>query len=200
METEKLIKLMKEFSNSNLSSLSYKEGNIHIKLKNKKVGVNGSNNKETSSLHVDVDNKDINQAINKESFNEKSLEAQYKVANMDEQTDEKETQVSKIATTEIESKKHTIKSPTVGTFYSSSSPESDPFIQVGDVIKKGQVIGIVEAMKVMNEIESPIDAIVEETPVKDEEMVEFGQALVVLTPLAMVPGTEKGTEKRSNNA
>ena len=55
-------------------------------------------------------------------------------------------------------------------------------------------------MKVMNEIESPIDAIVEETPVKDEEMVEFGQALVVLTPLAMVPGTEKGTEKRSNNA
>ncbi len=200
METEKLIKLMKEFSNSNLSSLSYKEGNIHIKLKNKKVGVNGSNNKETSSLHVDVDNKDINQAINKESFNEKSLEAQYKVANTDEQTDEKETQVSKIATTEIESKKHTIKSPTVGTFYSSSSPESDPFIQVGDVIKKGQVIGIVEAMKVMNEIESPIDAIVEETPVKDEEMVEFGQALVVLTPLAMVPGTEKGTEKRSNNA
>lgn len=70
-----------------------------------------------------------------------------------------------------------ITSPLVGTFYNSPSPEAGPFVSVGDTVKKGQVIGIVEAMKLMNEIESEFDGIVEDILVENEMMVEYGQPL-----------------------
>ena len=68
-------------------------------------------------------------------------------------------------------------SPLVGTFYSSSSPEAESFVKVGDTVKKGQVLGIVEAMKLMNEIESEYDGVVEEIMVGNEDVVEYGQPL-----------------------
>ena len=68
-------------------------------------------------------------------------------------------------------------SPLVGTLYSSSSPEAESFVKVGDTVKKGQVLGIVEAMKLMNEIESEYDGVVEEVMVGNEEVVEYGQPL-----------------------
>lgn len=70
-----------------------------------------------------------------------------------------------------------IASPLVGTFYYSASPESDPFVRVGDPVKKGQVLGIIEAMKLMNEIESEFDGVVEAILVNNEDVVEFGQPL-----------------------
>lgn len=70
-----------------------------------------------------------------------------------------------------------IVSPLVGTFYSASSPGAEPFVKVGDDIKKGQVVGIVEAMKLMNEIESEFDGVIEEILIGDEEVVEYGQPL-----------------------
>lgn len=70
-----------------------------------------------------------------------------------------------------------IKSPMVGTFYSKSSPTANPFVKVGDKVKKGQVLCILEAMKLMNEIESEYDGEIVEVCVKDDEMVEFGQIL-----------------------
>ena len=82
-----------------------------------------------------------------------------------------------------DSNKLTITSPMVGTFYAAKSESSDPYITVGDVIKKGQIIGIVEAMKLMNEIESAYDGVVEAILVKNKDMVEYGQALVSIRPL-----------------
>lgn len=73
-----------------------------------------------------------------------------------------------------------VKSPLVGTFYRASSPDSEPFVKVGDTVKKGQVLAIVEAMKLMNEIESEFDGTVKEILVENEQMVEYGQALFVL--------------------
>lgn len=73
-----------------------------------------------------------------------------------------------------------VKSPLVGTFYQSASPESEPFVKEGDTVKKGQVLGIVEAMKLMNEIESEYDGTVKEILVKNEQMVEFGQPMFVI--------------------
>lgn len=70
-----------------------------------------------------------------------------------------------------------IKSPLVGTFYAAPSPGAEPYVRVGDHVKKGQVVGIVEAMKLMNEIESEVDGVVEEILVKDEDVVEYGQSL-----------------------
>lgn len=72
----------------------------------------------------------------------------------------------------------TVTSPLVGTFYSAPSPDAAPYISVGDTVKKGQVIGIVEAMKLMNEIESEHDGVVTEIMVNNSDMVEYGQVLV----------------------
>lgn len=73
-----------------------------------------------------------------------------------------------------------ISCPLVGTFYASPSPEAECFVKVGDHVKKGQVVGIVEAMKLMNEIESEYDGVVEEILVNNEDTVEYGQPLFVI--------------------
>lgn len=71
-----------------------------------------------------------------------------------------------------------IVSPLVGTFYAARAEGEEPFIKVGDTIKKGQTIGIVEAMKLMNEISATCDGIVEEILVENEALVEYGQIIV----------------------
>lgn len=70
-----------------------------------------------------------------------------------------------------------VKSPIVGTFYSAAGPEQPDFVKVGDVVKKGQTLCIIEAMKLMNEIESDFDGEVAEIYVQNEQMVEYGQPL-----------------------
>lgn len=76
-----------------------------------------------------------------------------------------------------------ITSPMVGTFYAAKGEGAEPYISVGDRVAKGQIIGIVEAMKLMNEIDSPYDGIVEEILVKNQDMVGFEQKLVRVRPL-----------------
>ena len=76
-----------------------------------------------------------------------------------------------------------IKSPMVGTFYRASSPEAAPFVQAGQIVEVGQVVCIVEAMKLMNEIKSEIRGKVVEVVVENAEPVEFGQTLFVVEPL-----------------
>ena len=76
-----------------------------------------------------------------------------------------------------EEKYKIIKSPMVGTFYSKPSPNKETFVKTGDIVKKGQVICIVEAMKLMNEIESEFDGEIAEICVKDGDIVEYGQPL-----------------------
>lgn len=74
----------------------------------------------------------------------------------------------------------TINSPMVGTFYASSAPDKPSYVKVGDKVKKGQVVCIVEAMKLMNEIESEIDGEIVEILVNNEDMVEYGQPMFVI--------------------
>ena len=75
-----------------------------------------------------------------------------------------------------------VESPIVGTFYRKSSPDADSFVEVGSKVKKGDTLCIVEAMKLMNEIESPIDGIVEEILIEDSQVVEFGENLFSINP------------------
>lgn len=70
-----------------------------------------------------------------------------------------------------------IKSPVIGTFYESPSPQAKPFVSIGDKITKGQVVGIVEAMKMMNEVVSEYDGVVEEILVENEQIIEYDQPL-----------------------
>lgn len=70
-----------------------------------------------------------------------------------------------------------VKSPMVGTFYSKSSPDAKAYVEVGSKVKKGDILCIVEAMKLMNEIESEVDGEIAEVCVKDGEMVDYGKPL-----------------------
>lgn len=70
-----------------------------------------------------------------------------------------------------------VKSPMVGTFYLKPSPDKEDFVKVGDTVKKGQVLCIIEAMKLMNEIESEYDGQIVEICTKNEEMVDYGKPL-----------------------
>lgn len=70
-----------------------------------------------------------------------------------------------------------VKSPMVGTFYIKPNPSANPYVEVGKKVKKGDVLCIIEAMKLMNEIESEVDGEVAEIFIKDGEAVEYGKAL-----------------------
>jgi acetyl-CoA carboxylase biotin carboxyl carrier protein len=77
----------------------------------------------------------------------------------------------------------TVTSPIVGTFYRSPSPDAQPFVDTGQKIKKGQVLCIIEAMKLMNEIESEVDGVVVKGLVDNGQPVEYGEPLFLIEPL-----------------
>ncbi len=88
-------------------------------------------------------------------------------------TEKKEEEKAVVATENYKE----VKSPMVGTFYSSPSPKDEPYVKVGDKVKKGDVLCVIEAMKLMNEIESEYDGEIVEICVKNEDMVEYGTTL-----------------------
>lgn len=89
-----------------------------------------------------------------------------------------------IASTEVSSEEnqpgknyHVVSSPMVGTFYRAPSPGAKPYVQVGDTVKKGQVCCIVEAMKIMNEIQVDVEGVVAQVHAENEQPVEYGEPL-----------------------
>lgn len=77
-----------------------------------------------------------------------------------------------------------VSSPMVGTFYSRPAADADAYVQVGDIVKKGQVLCIIEAMKIMNEIESDASGRVVQICLEDSQMVEYGEVIFRIDPLA----------------
>lgn len=75
-----------------------------------------------------------------------------------------------------------VKSPMVGTFYRAPAPEAPPYVEVGSQVAKGQTVGILEAMKLMNELESEVEGVVREILVENAEPVEYGQVLFRIEP------------------
>ena len=91
--------------------------------------------------------------------------------------------VERPAAAEIESASGvTIEAPMVGTFYRASSPTADPYVSEGDLVKEGQILCIIEAMKLMNEIESKVAGRVVKIFVENAHPVEFGQSLFLIDP------------------
>ncbi|MEJ2182051.1 MAG: acetyl-CoA carboxylase biotin carboxyl carrier protein [Nitrospirota bacterium] len=76
----------------------------------------------------------------------------------------------------------TVSAPLVGTFYRAPSPEASPFVEVGDKVRKGQVVCIIEAMKLMNEIESEVDGVIVSRLVENAQAVEYGEPLFLIEP------------------
>ncbi|MCF7824203.1 MAG: acetyl-CoA carboxylase biotin carboxyl carrier protein [Candidatus Marinimicrobia bacterium] len=75
-----------------------------------------------------------------------------------------------------------VKSPMVGTFYRSPSPDVDPFVKVGDHVKKGDTLCIIEAMKIMNEVEAEVSGVVLDIKMDNAQPVEYGQTLFLIEP------------------
>ena len=152
MEYEKIKQLMDDMGNSKITSLDieFPDG-IKIKMEKK------------NETQVIVSNKD-------------------NIIPLSEQTAIKES--SPVIVEETESPVTTqgsqgeiVKSPMIGTFYSKPSPTSNPYVEIGTQVKKGDVLCIIEAMKLMNEIETECDGKVAEILVKDGEAVDYGKPL-----------------------
>lgn len=152
MEFEKILELIHAVSDSNLTKFHLADGEWQLDMEtNKQQQVKTVVVKESDSVQIAA------APVNEIAFT-------------DEAQEDKEEKVTG----------NVVKSPLVGTFYRASSPDSEPFVKVGDTVKRGQVLAIVEAMKLMNEIESEFDGTVKEILVENEQMVEYGQALFVI--------------------
>ena len=150
MEFENLLILIKTVSDSELTDFAYEENGTSIHLKKKKETVVVAGNQPDVPIAGLA-------AASPATVNAETVQA---------------------ASSEPEGM--IVKSPLVGTFYASAGPEEAPFVSVGDMVKKGQVLGIVEAMKLMNEIESEADGVVKAIYVENEQMVEYGQSLFLI--------------------
>lgn len=151
MEFENLLTLIKTVSDSELTDFAYEENGTSIHLKKKKETVVVAGNQ----LDVPIAGLAVAQAAaSSATVNAETVQA---------------------ASSEPEGM--IVKSPLVGTFYAAPSEDADPFVSVGDQVKKGQTLAIVEAMKLMNEIESDFDGKVAEIYVQNGQAVEYGQPL-----------------------
>lgn len=129
---------------------------------------------KTSIQRVDIETKDGKVSISKGANQERSYD---EVESM-EIKPEKQMENVEEKITEAEEDVCVVRSPIVGVFYESPSPGAKPFVKAGDNVEKGQTLCIIEAMKIMNEIESEFSGEVVEIMVKNEEPVEYGQPLM----------------------
>lgn len=146
---------------------------------------------KTSIEKVEIEKSDIKIMITKKVINESNNV----VSKLTENTEVKNIESKVVETgnednkTEIGSREYSksvvndedtyiVKSPIVGTFYEAASPDSPAFVKVGDIVEKGQTLCIIEAMKIMNEIECEVTGEIIEIFASDEDIVEYGQPLM----------------------
>ena len=150
MEYKEIKQLMEDMENSSLSSLD-------ISLPDgTKISIQNENNEETKNYTVQ---------------SSKTVKI--------ENNEKEEQKIFESKTSNNENKK-IVKAPMVGTFYLKPSPTSEAYVEIGKTVKKGDTLCIIEAMKLMNEIESEFDGKIIEICVKDGEAVEYGKPLFVI--------------------
>ena len=152
MDYQQMLELVKEVSKAGLTNFEYTEGNIRIAM---------SCPQPEEKIVVPASNLVLQEAAGAG-------------ANTVETAAPAQQEPEQIAE---EKGGNVVKSPLVGTFYAAPSEDAQPFVKVGDTVKKGQTLAIVEAMKLMNEIESEFDGVVTEILVENEDNVEYGQPL-----------------------
>ena len=151
MEFENLLTLIKTVSESELTSFTMKDGDLKISMgKEKQVVVEQTGMQVMPAVAGNADTVSAGSG----SFNGKQEQQE-----------------------ECQPEGKTVK---VGTFYAASAPDAEAFVSVGDTVKKGQTLGIIEAMKLMNEIESEYDGVVKEILIENGQMAEYGQPLFVI--------------------
>ena len=102
------------------------------------------------------------------------------VVTKEQNIEKKEQLETKKEPISLPTKEEWIKSPLVGTFYASSTPNGKPYVAVGDRVKKGQVVCIIEAMKIMNEITSPKSGVIKSIDVNNKDVISYDQVLMTI--------------------
>lgn len=150
MEFENILTLIKTVSDSELTNFKYEENGVKLSLSKRQNQVVSSVTYEPSVINETA----------------KATPVPQKTESIVEKQDALEDLSGNI-----------IKSPLVGTFYTAPSEDADAYVKVGDKVKKGQTLAIIEAMKLMNEIESEFDGNISEVYVENGQAVEYGQPL-----------------------
>lgn len=150
MEFENILTLIKTVSDSELTNFKYEENGVKLSL-----------------------SKRQNQVVSSVTYEPSVINETAKAALVPQKTEsivEKQDALEDLSG-------NIIKSPLVGTFYTAPSEDADAYVKVGDKVKKGQTLAIIEAMKLMNEIESEFDGNISEVYVENGQAVEYGQPL-----------------------
>ncbi len=166
MKVEQVLQLIEAVSASTLTEFKYEEGGVKLSLKktgDKIVQVQGPAVQTVVPAAPAVMPAAVSTAAAAPAA---QISAQETAASVEESAPETAGNV--------------VKSPLVGTFYAAPAEEAEPFVKVGDSVKEGQVLAIVEAMKLMNEIESDYSGTVKEILVENGQAVEYGQPLFVI--------------------
>lgn len=156
MKFEQVKELIQLVNDSDLSYFEVKNENTYVKMDKSLYRNSETTNTTVESKSLPNDDKDI---VKKEQVEKVEPSAQIEAAPAKEEEGE------------------FINSPMVGTFYEAVSPEADPFVNVGQKVKKGQVLCIVEAMKLMNEIVADFDCEIVSIEAENGQMVEYGQPM-----------------------
>ena len=173
MDLKEIQELIKFVAKSGATEVDLEIDNIKISIKSPAKKRRGEKEEATIIQHHPLTQATIS------TPNQSNIEQNIATSNINE---DKNNSVENKAVTSENDNFITINSSMIGTFYRSSSPDKPPFISVGDEIKKGDIICIIEAMKLFNEIESEIDGKIIKVLVDDANPVEFDQPLFLIDP------------------
>ena len=156
MEFEQILKLIDHVSASHLESFCYEGDGMKLSLNNKIAPV------IVAGMQGQTVEAPVNKAASGGGF-----------SSVEKSTDFNDHEEA----FQAESNGNIVKSPLVGTFYAAPSEDADPFVKIGDKVKKGQVLAIVEAMKLMNELSAEEEGVISEICVTNGQVVEYGTEL-----------------------
>ncbi|MGB4588786.1 MAG: biotin/lipoyl-containing protein [Clostridiaceae bacterium] len=173
MEIKDILLLLEKFEESDLRELKVKlKGDEFNAFRSELSNEHESSSRVTTSSEVhhgsEKGNSFRNVQINKENI-VKNEESKKEIESKTEESDEAMFETMK-----------KINSPIVGTYFSRPSVKDEPFVKLNEKVKKGDVLCILEAMKIMNEIKSPVDGTVRKIALKDTDMADFGKTLFII--------------------
>ena len=186
-QLEEILTVIDRVKEADLALFEYQDADARIKIQGKQeTGGIPAEEWTQGSRNGKISEEEWTQGSRNGRISEEELSQSSKGARMPEEEllqSSKGARISEERTQAGEAKEkatgiYTQESPMVGTFYTAPSVDAEPFVKVGDVVKEGQTIGIVEAMKLMNEVNAGCSGIVEAIVAENEQMVEYGQPLI----------------------
>lgn len=186
-QLEEILTVIDRVKKADLALFEYQDADARIKIQGKQeTGGIPAEEWTQGSRNGKISEEEWTQGSRNGRISEEKLSQSSKGARMPEEElpqGSKGARISEERTQAGEAKEkaagiYTQESPMVGTFYTAPSVDAEPFVKVGDVVKEGQTIGIVEAMKLMNEVNAGCSGIVEAIVAENEQMVEYGQPLI----------------------